>query len=184
MRDRTKTDRRLRRGMAAVVILSLGLMITSYALVRLSVSVRDNIFHTGIVEIELNHGAPIISEDDEIFKRFEPGMYVIREFDVTNKSTDYVYYSVYLSQVSGELAKVLEISIWDDTLLLCSGTARELESNGNGGIGELREGETKTLEIHFYYPENAGNETQEATLEFDMCAKAVQKRNNPDRQFE
>ena len=46
--------------MAAIIFLSLGLVITSYALVRLSVSVRDNIFHTGIVKIELNGGEPII----------------------------------------------------------------------------------------------------------------------------
>ncbi len=184
MRYKSGTGRRLRISVAAVIVLSLSLVITSYALVRLSVTIRDNIFHTGIVEINLNHGRPVVDPEDEMFKRFEPGMRVVREFEVINESTDDVYYSVYLEQVDGALSEVLEISIWDGDILLCSGMARELEGGTAGGVGELKVGETRTLEAHFYYPTEAGNDTQGEELTFTMCAKAVQKRNNPDRQFE
>ena len=184
MQNKTRTGRKLKAGVAAILLLSLSLAITSYALVRLSVSVRDNIFHAGTVEIELNGGKPIIEEDDEMFKRFEPGMHVVREFDVTNKSTDEVYYSIYLDEVDGKLAEVLELRILDGSLCLCSGTAKELEGALDGGVGELREGETKTLEAHFYYPEEAGNEDQGERMEFKLTARAVQKRNNPDKRFD
>lgn len=185
MRHSSRTGRKLRISLAAVIVLSVSLAITSYALVRISVSVRDHVFHTGIVAINLNAGNPIVNPEDEMFKRFEPGMRVVREFDVINESTDEVYYSVYLEDVKGELAQVLEISVWDDDILLCSGTAEELEgSNAVGGIGELKVGETRTLKAYFYYPADAGNETQGEKLEFTMSAKAVQKRNNPDKQFD
>lgn len=177
------TGRKLRISLAAVILLSVSLAITSYALVRISVSVRDNFFHTGIVEINLNHGKPIVDPDDEMFKRFEPGMRVVREFEIINESTDDVYYSIYLEQVEGELARVLEISVWDGELLLCSGTAQELDGNVDGRISELKMGETRKLEAQFYYPADAGNETQGERLSFRMGARAVQKRNNPDREF-
>ena len=57
------------------VILSICLCMTTFALVYATVSVDNNIFNTGKVEINLNDGNPVISEHEFLF---EPGMTVKR----------------------------------------------------------------------------------------------------------
>ena len=80
------TTKKLRAGVIAVIALSVCLVITTYALVRLSVDVRENRFQTGTVKINLNDGKPIIdaSDPNEEFKLFEPGMVVVKDFFVEN----------------------------------------------------------------------------------------------------
>ena len=69
-----KTAKKLTGGIVAIVILALCLCITTFALVYASVSVNNNIFHTGEVKINLNNGKPVIQEHEFLF---EPGMTVV-----------------------------------------------------------------------------------------------------------
>lgn len=52
----TKTAKRLTGGIIAIIILAVCLCITTFALVYASVSVENNLFHTGEVKINLNDG--------------------------------------------------------------------------------------------------------------------------------
>ena len=100
----TKTAKRLTGGIITIIVLAVCLCITTFALVYASVSVENNLFHTGEVKINLNDGKPVIQEHEFLF---EPGMTVVKDFFVENDSTWDVYYRLYLDNVTGGLSDVL-----------------------------------------------------------------------------
>lgn len=181
MSDR-KTVKKLNGGIAAVIILAICLCITTFALVYSTVSVENNLFHTGEVKINLNNGKPIIKENEFIF---EPGMTVKKSFFIENDSTYEVCYKLYLNGVSGGLADVLTVTVRDGDRVLCSGTANELNRE-NAVVADdvLKMRQKKTLTVEFCYPEDKGNSTQMLDLSFTMCAEATQTKNNPNRLFD
>lgn len=164
------------------VILSICLCMTTFALVYATVSVDNNLFNTGKVEINLNDGNPVISEHEFLF---EPGMTVKKDFFIENNSSWSVYYKLYFDHVSGGLADVLEIAVKDDENTLYEGTASTLNRVDVQAVEEMLPiGEKKTLSVYFHFPENKGNDTQNSILTFDICADAVQAKNNPKRVFD
>ena len=151
------------------------------ALVYETVSVENNRFQTGIVHINLNDGNPVIREHEFLF---EPGMTVEKNFFIENDSTGDVYYRIYLDQVSGGLADVLTVTVRDGDKVLYAGTARELSGELVQAADDmLKVGERRNLTMVFHYPEETGNETQNAELTFTICAEATQTKNNPERLF-
>ena len=147
-----------------------------------SVSVENNLFHTGKVKINLNDGKPVIREHEFIF---EPGMTVKKDFFIENDSSWDVYYRIYLENVSGGLKDVLEITVKDGDRALYSGTASELtQQNVTAADDTLKIGQKRNLTVYFHFPEDKGNETQNRDLTFTMCAEATQTKNNPNRQFD
>lgn len=176
------TAKKLTGSVLAIILLGICLMITTFALIWASVSVDNNLFHTGKIDINLNDGKPVIQEHEFLF---EPGMTVEKEFFIKNDSTWSVYYKIYLDQVSGGLADVLEITIKDGEKVLCQGTATQLGRQGVSAAEEsLQIQEKRVLTACFYYPEDFGNETKNLDLSFTICADAVQTKNNPNRLFD
>lgn len=164
------------------VILSICLCITTFALVYATVSVDNNLFNTGKVEINLNDGNPVIREHEFLF---EPGMTVKKDFFIENNSSWSVYYKLYFDHVSGGLSDVLEIAVKDGENTLYEGTASTLNRVDVQAVEEmLQVGEKKILSVYFHFPENRGNDTKNLTLAFDMSADAVQTKNNPERVFD
>ena len=169
-------------GIAVLVMLLLGLTVTTYALIVASARVEKNVFNTGTVKININDGVPVISEEELLF---EPGMTIVKDFFIENESTVDVYYRIYFENVEGSVADVLEITIKDGDSTLYSGKAAELTKEEAKALGEvLHVGETVLLAAEFHLPENVGNAVQKTGLSFDVCADAVQTQNNPDRLFE
>ena len=178
----TKTAKKLTGGIIAIIVLALCLVVTTFALVYASVSVENNLFHTGEVKINLNDGEPVIREHEFLF---EPGMTVTKDFFIENQSTWDVYYKIYFDEVTGGLAKVLQITIMDGEKILYEGTADDLSKvNVKAADDTLRINEKRILTISFHYPEEAGNSTQNMSLTFKLCAEAVQTKNNPDKLFD
>lgn len=178
----TKTAKKLTGSIAAIVILAICLCVTTFALVYASVSVENNLFHTGEVKINLNDGEPVIREHEFLF---EPGMTVKKDFFIENNSTWEVYYRLYFDNVSGGLADVLEITVKDGDKILYSGTANELtKQNVVAADDTLKIGQKRNLTVYFHYPETGGNETQNLDLTFTMCAEATQTKNNPNKLFD
>lgn len=177
-----RTSVKLAGSVIVVVALSLSLCVTSFALVYVTVSVDNNIFHTGKVDINLNDGKPVISEHEFLF---EPGLTVKKDFFIENNSTSSVYYKLYFDNVKGGLADILEITIKDGDSVLYTGTVASLSRGNTRAAEETLQvgGRKKTLSIYFHYPEDKGNETQDLNLIFDMAADAVQAKNNPNREF-
>ncbi len=177
-----KTAKRLTGGIIAIVALAVCLCITTFALVYASVSVENNLFHTGKVKINLNDGKPVIREHEFIF---EPGMTVEKDFFIENDSSWDVYYRIYLENVSGGLKDVLEITVKDGDRALYSGTASELtQQNVTAADDTLKIGQKRNLTVYFHFPEDKGNETQNLDLTFTMCTEATQTKNNPNRLFD
>ncbi len=178
----SKTVKRMNGALLAIVFLSIGLCITTFALIYATISVEDNFFHTGDVKINLNDGAPVIREDEFLF---EPGMTVEKPFFIKNESTWDVYYKLYFDDVAGDLKDVLKVSVLDKDQVIYEGTPKEMADNPPVDAC-LRVGEQKTLTLRFYYPKEStqpvgGNAANH--LYFTLHAKAVQTKNNPNRRF-
>ena len=177
----TKTAKKLTGGIITIVILAVCLCITTFALVYETVTVENNLFHTGEVQINLNDGKPVIREHEFLF---EPGMTVKKDFFIENDSTWDVYYRLYLDNISGGLANVLTITILDGEKILYSGTANELMlQNVSAADDTLKIGQRRQLTAVFHYPEESGNNTQNLDLTFTLCAEATQTKNNPNKLF-
>lgn len=182
MNSESKTANKLTGSIVAIIILAICLCITTFALVWAQVSVDNNLFHTGTVKINLNDGKPVIEEHEFLF---EPGMTVKKDFFIENQSTWDVYYKLYLDNVDGGLADVLEITVKDKDKVLYHGTAAELNRADVAAADDiLKINERRELSVYFHFPEEAGNSAQNLMLTFDMCADAVQTKNNPNRLFD
>ncbi len=177
----TKTAKRLTGGIITIAVLAVCLLFTTFALVYENVAVRNNLFRTGKVEINLNDGKPVIQEHEFLF---EPGMTVQKDFFIENDSSGEVYYRLYLDNVSGGLGSVLDITIKDGEKVLYSGTANELaRKNVTAADDILKIGQRRNLTVVFRYPADRGNDTQNTDLTFTMCADAAQTKNNPNKLF-
>lgn len=179
---KTATARKLTAGIIAIIVLSVCLCITTFALIYASVTIDNNLFETGTIKINLNDGEPVITENEFLF---EPGMTVEKDFFVKNESTWAVYYRLYLDNVSGGLSDILEITIKDGETVLWQGTAKELTRNKvSAARDELTVGERKDLKIYFHYPPDSGNRGQNLALSFNLCAEATQTKNNSNKEFD
>lgn len=176
------TAKRLTVSMIVIVILSLCLALTTFALVYSTVVVENNLFHTGTVKLNLNDGKPVIEEHEFLF---EPGMTVEKEFFVENQSTWDVYYRLYFDEIEGGLAEVLEVSVRDGSKVLFSGKMADLtREKARAADDILKLNERRNLTVSFHFPEEAGNDTQRLYLTFTLCADAVQTKNNPNKLFD
>lgn len=177
------TGLRLILSLVLLAALLAGLCVTTYALVRLSVEIPDNSFTTGKISIDLNGGEAVIQEDEFLF---EPGMTVVKPFYLQNNSTWPVYYKLYLENVKGGLATVLDVTILDsDGNVLYSGTPAELSREAVEAVDdELGINQRREFTIRFYFPTERGNEAQNLNLSFNLSAEAVQTKNNDLKQFD
>lgn len=176
------TSKKLTSSVVTVIVLAVCLCITTFALVWATVSVENNLFHTGTVKINLNDGKPVIEEHEFLF---EPGMTVKKDFFIENQSTWDVYYKLYFTDVEGGLADVLDITVKDGEKILYSGKASDLTRENVGAANDvLKLNERRNLTVYFHFPEEAGNSTQNLVLTFSMSADAVQTKNNPNKLFD
>ncbi len=181
-KNKSRIGNKLAGSVITIVILAVCLCVTTFALVYSTVSVDNNLFHTGIVKINLNDGKPIIEEHEFLF---EPGMTVEKDFFLENQSTWDVYYRLYFSDIEGGLADVLEIAVRDGDKTLFSGKMSDLTKDKVGAADDiLGLSERRNLTISFHFPENAGNEAQTLFLSFTIGADAVQTKNNPNKLFD
>ncbi len=180
--NKSETTKKLRSSVAAIIVLAVCLCITTFALLYPNVTVDNNLFQTGTIAINLNDSKPVIEEEEFLF---EPGMTVEKKFFLENQGTWDVYYKLYLDNIEGGLADVLNVTIRDDDKTLYTGKAAELTRENVGAADDiLKQKERRELAITFYYPKEAGNRGQSQYLSFDLKANAVQTKNNPQRLFE
>ena len=180
----SKTKRRLTVGIITLILLSLCLTATTFALVWATVSVENNLFQTGIVKINLNDGNPIINEEKFLF---EPGATLKRDFFIENLSTWEVYYKIYMLNLEGELADKIYVTIThkDSDDILYEGLASELtRSRVQAADDTLEIGEKIYFTAYFHMPKTIGNDGQGLELAFDVGADAVQTKNNPNKLFD
>ena len=185
-----RTEKKLTGSIITVIVLLICLAMTTFAIITATVEVNNNIFRTGLVDINLNDGKPIIEQHEFLF---EPGMTVKKDFFVESKSSGEVYYRLYLGEVSGGLADILEVTVAtleNNTVgapadkVLYHGIASEMIlANAAAADDTLAVGERRNLCMIFHFPEAAGNTAMEQTLSFNMYAEAVQTKNNELKEF-
>ena len=159
----------------------IGLCVTTYAATR-SGAKSEGFFQTGEIKININDGKSVIDAGEFMF---EPGATIEKEFFVKNEGTGDVYFKVYFEDIKGELANILNVSLFDGDELLFKGTADKITRN-NVLTAEkiLTASETRNLRIIFNYPASSGNAGQGCDLSFKLCAEAVQAKNNANKEFE
>ena len=164
-----------------VVLLSLGLAITSFALASAIAQVRNNRFAMSMgVELTINDGKPVVDVTDMVY---EPGGTYVSEFSIANLGTFDVWYRVYFTDVKGVLKDYITVTIKEaDGTVLCKGAMSELSSD-KVAVSSLAAGEKKTLTIEFYFSSEAGNAAQGQSVSFNITANATQKQNNPNKDF-
>lgn len=176
---------RLRRWLVSLAVLLLlvaTFVLVVYAASRITREVKQNYFQTGTIDINLNDGKAIITEDEYLF---EPGMTVRKDFFIENRGTWAVYYKIYFGDIKGELADVLEVEVRDkeNGTVLYSGLLRDMTQLRTDLADDVLEvGERRNMTVTFHFPEEKGNETQERSVEFTICATAVQTKNNPNKE--
>lgn len=179
MAEDKKVRRKLAGALVAVIVLALGLCVTTFALLLPMVSVEDNHFQMGTVKINLNDGKPIIQAE-----RFEPGITVQKTFFLQNESTIDTYCELCLENIQGDLADILDMTLAEGDQILYEGKPSGLTRDSALLIpGVLAVNQRRTFTVTFHYPETAGNQGQSKDLSFDVTAIAVQTKNNPDRLF-
>lgn len=209
MTSKMTTEKRLRAGMFTVLVLTICLAITTYALMRVTLDLKNNVFHTGQIGINLNDEKSIVDPNEPMFQRFEPGVLAEADFFIENdQSTWAVYYRLYFKDVSGDLADVLEVTITDPNStsskgpdaktfftderrkenvrgeVLYHGTLSGLtRANVNAANDILEVGERRDLCMYFYFPTHEGNPNMGKDVSFSVCADAVQTKNNAGRDF-
>ena len=176
------TVKKLKVSLIVLIILMSLLTILSFSLVYSIVSVDSNIFKTGQVSINLNNGKPVIDEEGYFFN---PGKDVLNEeFFLENNSSCDVYYRLYFDNLEGALADILIVNIYNGEQVLYSGRVSDLtQDNVLAADDVLKIGEKRILRITFEFPKGNGTINGEPILKFDLCADAVQTKNNPDKLF-
>ena len=176
-----KLKKKLTFMIVTVVLLSLGLAITSFALASSIVSIRNNRFSMSMgVELTINDGKPVVDVTDMVY---EPGGTYQSEFPIANLGTFDVWCRVYFTDVEGVLKDYITVTVKEaDGTVLCKGTMGELGSD-KVAVSSLAAGEKKTLTIEFYFSSEAGNAAQGQSVSFNITANATQKKNNPDKDF-
>lgn len=122
MKHKMTTEARLRAGMAIVVILSLCLAMTTYALMTVTLKITNNEFRTGAVQITLMKNGEVLTDQSQIvnISNAEPGMLIDETFSIVNRpqtaanpegSTGAIFYRLSFENVTGELAEIMEVTI-------------------------------------------------------------------------
>lgn len=179
------SKKRLSISLTALIVLCLCLCVTSFALGYTFLRVEDNFFHTGTVDIELQESNFVIQGSSTGDFLFEPGMRVYKTFTIENKSTDPngVWYKIYFDDIRGNLADIIDVTIYDGNTEVLSGKLSTLTRANTNALDQLEPGKTREFKVEFHYPENEGNAGQGGTAEFVICAEAVQSKNNPNGLF-
>jgi len=185
MRDQNDaTTKKLRIRMGLIIVLSLLLCVVSFALgMSASEKIKNNLFYTGEVKISLSRISSI-----NVIDNVEPGMTIVRNFQVTNESPIDVYYKAYFENVSGTLKDVIQVKAVEGGTgtVLFEGTAKDFIKSNSAVVpgAALAAGTSREITLYFLFPSEAGSEYGNEELVFDLTVLAVQTKNNPDKEFE
>lgn len=177
-----QTTKKYRYSIFVLVLLILCLCITSFALAYANLVSRANLFTTAEVKLSLQDGAPVFDAVENI----EPGATIEREFFVKNTGTADAYYKFYFTNISGDLAKYLQLIIREGDKVLFNGVAANFTKENAVVFDDepITVGETRMYVMSVHLPEFVGNNVQNLIFYFDFKADAVQSKNNPNKLFE
>lgn len=191
---RSDTRRRWLSSALLTILLTLGLIVTSVAITISSVEVRENVFTTGTVKLDLNGGVAVVdmtkTNQNNESNFSEPGFRIKRDFYLKNIGSAAAYYKLYAgyedTPENNALANALDVEItYKDTgVLLFSGKLSALNlSSAPVGDSSLDAGDTVWFTAVFRFSKDAGNDLQNKMLSFGLYARGTQVKNNPGKNF-
>lgn len=96
-----KNSNDLKKRILIIILLISALSVTTYALGKETLVLRNNYFATGRLKINLNNGQKLKFKDvnGNIVQYFEPGMRVVSDFFIKNEGTNDMYYRLYFDDM-------------------------------------------------------------------------------------
>lgn len=180
------TNKKIRQNIVIIILLIIGLTITTFALMRETLQLNEHTFETGRMKINLNDGKTLRFKDvngNEI-TYFEPGMNVVSDFFVKNEGTNDMYYRFYFDHVKGELADVIRVKILDGQTVILEGNMKDMDRQHAQAVDDvLAINEKKELSILFSFESGVDNRHMSKYLEFALNAEGTQVRNNINKEF-
>lgn len=162
------------------ILFALSLMLIMVVVVMaiaMNSTTLDTVIRTGTIDINLNDGVVIFSEDD---LNLQPSQSVKKEIFIENVGTEDFYYRIYLEEISGELVNSTIFNIYDENgNLLKTVETADFNSANYFTTDEIVEvGESLVFEIEIVFADVSGNVYQDGELNFDIVASAIQSKNN------
>ncbi len=144
--------------------------------------VRDNHFETGKVQLDINAGKPIFTNND---LNLAPAESITKAITVHNDGTVPVYYRLYFETHAGDLNRFLTMRLYKDGQEVFRKKASEWTMQSVFTASEpLDVGETVRFKLKATMTGNISNLGQNSFWKFDIIGEGVQVRNNPGQQFE
>jgi hypothetical protein len=155
------------------------------------VSVENNVFTTASFDIEIYNAegvkeGAIITEDDGYL--FAPGVEASKKFSLKNNGTADAYFRLYFNFKEDDtaLSKHIKVKFTDidgNTVYDWKNMSEIVKKNTSASDLVLKAGEELELLIWFYMEKGVGNEAINLKLTFDLCADAIQAKNNDGKIF-
>ena len=173
------------------IILAICLCLTSGALVYSMIGVEKNVFTTARFDIEIynadgvSEGAIITEADGYLFA---PGVEASKPFILKNNGTADAYFRLYFDfgDDDSTLSKHIKVKFTEadgKTVYDWKPMCDIVKKNTVASSLVLKAGEELNLLIWFYMEEDVGREAMDLKLTFDLCADAIQTKNNDGKIF-
>ncbi len=179
----SRKKRNLLTAVAAIAIVVL-LAATAYAASYIFLKVEDNYFQTGQIDVSIITDTSTTKYKRTLFGEnvlIEPGATLRGDFTIQNNSNDPsgIWYRFFLQDVTGDLAEVLEVTLYDaDGNEVKSGRMTSWENRLYMSPKAMANGDSHQYTLELHHPESAGNETQNLSMSFKLAVVAVQRKNN------
>ena len=192
-----RLSRRLTVSVILIVLLLAALSATTLALVFEYLE-SDVTITTGTVSVAMGDTEATAAEGnttavlDGASFLMEPGATHRAEIVVKNTGSGEAYFRVYLQNFGNFVALADATTL---TVVRQDGAGRDAEELYSGPMSGLSRataqasektlaaGETATVSLYFHMPADVGNASQNVSVTFDLCAEAVQTKNNQDASF-
>ena len=168
---RSKTEKRIIAGLAALVLAIVCLCVNSLVLGPMAKSSRVDVMKGGDqadserdpVNVDIFGGEDIIGDGELIIN---PGSDFTKEFYIKNNDTEAVYY--WFSDVSGKLADFLTVSLTSNGNVLYEGKASGIADFNSDKSFTIAPGEREDFVLTLIYPEDSGNSSQNKDFSFSI----------------
>jgi len=176
------TKKKIYLNMASIITLFSLLAVITYALFYFTLTIEDNFFETGFVKINFNNGERVFDEND---LALAPGDSIKKPMTIKNIGTGSIYYRIFLENVDGNLKDAIVFNIYDEGVLVKTVVTADFTFD-NAFVSDvsLDVDEQKDYMVEAVMSSDAGNNYRDNYITFDFIARAVQSKNNPDKEFE
>lgn len=180
--DAENTKKKSKILIAEIVVLSIMLLITTYALFSNVANINGNTFSAQGVSIEINDGQKLFDYKNMLI---EPGKAIEKVFTVKNTGTADAYFKLFLENLDGSAKDSIEFEIYssEDNFLFES-SANDF-TNDNPFVNDtvVSAGQEIKLKMVVKMLKGTGNEYQGSDLTFDVVGKSTQAKNNAIKLF-